>query len=69
MRVLVVEDDAGIAGGLAASLRQAGYAVDVCGTLAAAWASLCVEPFDAVLLEPEPHWLKGAFDASEWLNI
>lgn len=51
MRVLVVEDDAGIAGGLAASLRQAGYAVDVCGTLSAAWASLCVEPFDAVLLD------------------
>lgn len=51
MRVLVVEDDAGIAGGLAASLRQAGYAVDVCGTLAAAWASLCVEPYDAVLLD------------------
>lgn len=51
MRVLVVEDDAGIAGGLAASLRQAGYAVDVCGTLSSAWSSLCVEPFDAVLLD------------------
>lgn len=51
MRVLVVEDDAGIAGGLAASLRQAGYAVDVSGTLSSAWSSLCVEPFDAVLLD------------------
>ena len=40
MRILVVEDDAGIAGGLAASLRQAGYAVDVCGTLSAAWSAL-----------------------------
>ena len=51
MRVLVVEDDAGIAGGLAASLRQAGHAVDHCGTLSAAWAALRVEPFDAVLLD------------------
>lgn len=35
-------------------------------------AALAAPPpcrFDAVLLEPEPHWLKGAFDASEWLNI
>jgi len=33
MRVLIVEDDAGIASGLAATLKAAGYAVDVCGTL------------------------------------
>ena len=51
MRALVVEDDAGIAGGLQASLKQAGYAVDVCGTLAAAWSALSVEPFDVVLLD------------------
>lgn len=51
MRILVVEDDAGIAGGLAASLQQAGYAVDLCGTLSAAWMALSVEPFDAVLLD------------------
>ena len=51
MRVLVVEDDDGIAAGLVASLRQAGYAVDRCGTLAAAWSALSVEPFDAVLLD------------------
>ncbi len=51
MRILVVEDDVGIAGGLSASLRQAGYAVDVCGTLASAWSALCVEPFDALLLD------------------
>lgn len=51
MRTLVVEDDTGIASGLAASLRQAGYAVDVCATLSAAWAALQVEPFDAVLLD------------------
>lgn len=51
MRVLVVEDDEGIAAGLAASLRQAGYAVDRSGTLAEAWSALSVEPFDAVLLD------------------
>ncbi len=51
MRALVVEDDSGIANGLAATLRQAGYAVDVCGTLDAAWAALSVEPFDVMLLD------------------
>lgn len=51
MRALVVEDDPGIAGGLLASLRQAGYAVDVCGTCDAAWHSLRLEPFDVVLLD------------------
>ncbi|MCU0764106.1 MAG: response regulator transcription factor [Hydrogenophaga sp.] len=51
MRALVVEDDAGIAAGLAASLRAAGYAVDVCGTVASAWTALAVEPFDVMLLD------------------
>jgi two-component system, OmpR family, response regulator QseB len=51
MRALVVEDDPGIASGLAASLRQGGYAVDQCATLADAWAALSVEPFDVMLLD------------------
>lgn len=51
MRALVVEDDTGIASGLTVSLRQAGYAVDVCQTLDAAWAALSVEPFDVMLLD------------------
>jgi len=51
MRILVVEDDAGIAGGLRESLEQRGYAVDVCSTVAHAWAALCTEPFSAVLLD------------------
>ena len=51
MRILVVEDDKGIAGGLAATLRGAGYAVDICGTLAAAASALRVEAFDLVLLD------------------
>ncbi len=51
MRALVVEDDPGIAGGLSLSLRQAGYAVDVCGNMTSAWSALCVEPFDLMLLD------------------
>ena len=51
MRALVVEDDAGIAAGLQAALKQAGHAVDVCPDARRAWAALCVEPFDVVLLD------------------
>lgn len=51
MRALVVEDDPGIASGLSDSLRRAGYAVDVCGSLDRAWAALSVEPFDVMLLD------------------
>ncbi|WP_302174733.1 response regulator transcription factor [uncultured Hydrogenophaga sp.] len=51
MRILVVEDDPGIAAGLKASLRQGGHACDVCATLDSAWGALSVEPFDAVLLD------------------
>jgi len=51
MRILVVEDDAGIAAGLRANLQQRGYAVDVCSTVASAWAALQAERFDAMLLD------------------
>lgn len=51
MRALVVEDDPGISGGLGLSLRQAGYAVDVCASLESAWTALNVEPFDVMLLD------------------
>lgn len=51
MRVLVVEDDQNIAGGLAATLRAAGYAVDVSPTLALATAALAVETFELILLD------------------
>ncbi|GKT23235.1 response regulator transcription factor [Acidovorax sp. SUPP3334] len=51
MRILVVEDDAGIADGLRTNLHQRGYAVDVCSSVATAWSALRMERFDAVLLD------------------
>ena len=51
MRVLVVEDDSGIADGLRLTLRQHGEAVDVAVDLSAAWSALSSEPFDVVLLD------------------
>ena len=51
MRVLVVEDDQGIAAGLAAHLGRAGHAVDCTGDLAAGWRALASEPYDVVLLD------------------
>lgn len=51
MRILVVEDNEGIAAGLRANLAQRGYAVDVCATVADAWHALSTERFDAVLLD------------------
>lgn len=51
MRVLVVEDDKGIATGLRNHLRQEGCAVDLAGDVASAWTALCAERFDLVLLD------------------
>ena len=51
MRVLVIEDDEGIAAGLRTHLAQQGCAVDLCGTLAEGWAALQAEPFDLLLLD------------------
>lgn len=51
MRVLVVEDDKGIADGLAAHLARAGHAVDCTAAIAAAWRALSSEPYDVVLLD------------------
>lgn len=51
MRVLVVEDDKGIAEGLAAHLGRAGHAVDCTPAIASAWRALSSEPYDVVLLD------------------
>ncbi|RYX91212.1 MAG: response regulator transcription factor [Comamonadaceae bacterium] len=51
MRVLVVEDDEGIASGLLSHLKQLGWAADHAGGVASAWAALRAEPFDIILLD------------------
>lgn len=51
MRVLVVEDDDGIAQGLCLALRQQGCASDVAAGVAQAWAALRAEAFEMVLLD------------------
>lgn len=51
MRLLLVEDDAPLATGLAASLRLGGYAVDWMPTGTLASASLAVASFDAIVLD------------------
>jgi two-component system OmpR family response regulator/two-component system response regulator QseB len=51
MRVLVVEDDGGIAEGLAAHLGRTGHAVDCAPDMATAWRALLCEPYDVVLLD------------------
>jgi DNA-binding response OmpR family regulator len=51
MRVLVVEDDRGIAAGLAAHLARLGHAVDCTGSVAEGWRALAGEPYDVVLLD------------------
>jgi DNA-binding response OmpR family regulator len=51
MRVLVVEDDDGIATGLRTHLQLQGWAVDCVARLQPAWGALRAEPFDLVLLD------------------
>jgi two-component system response regulator QseB len=51
MRVLVVEDDEGIAQGLADHLARAGHAVDCTPEVAGGWRALSAEPYDVVLLD------------------
>ena len=51
MRVLVVEDEAALAGQLSAALRDAGYAVDSAADGAQAEFMGQTEPYDAVILD------------------
>jgi DNA-binding response OmpR family regulator len=51
MRVLLVEDDAGLAEVLALGLRNEAYAVDVAGTFAAAEDLLATTTYDVVCLD------------------
>jgi two-component system OmpR family response regulator len=51
LRILIVEDSAALAGGLAAVLKGGGYAVDAVGDGASALAVLAAERFDLVILD------------------
>lgn len=51
MRVLIIEDDRGIAGGLRSGLRALGWVAEHAATLSAARAALASEPYDVVLLD------------------
>ncbi|MCC7412861.1 MAG: response regulator [Gammaproteobacteria bacterium] len=51
MRLLLVEDDPILGDGLAAALREDGYAVDWLSDGVAASAALAAEPFDLVVLD------------------
>jgi two-component system OmpR family response regulator len=51
LRILVVEDNATLANGLAAVLKGSGYAVDIVGDGASAIAVLATERFDLVILD------------------
>jgi two-component system copper resistance phosphate regulon response regulator CusR len=51
MRILVVEDEAALAGSLAKGLRQAAHAVDLAPTLAEARTKLALESYDALVLD------------------
>ncbi|HKC42347.1 MAG TPA: response regulator transcription factor [Burkholderiales bacterium] len=64
MRLLIVEDDAMLADGLARSLRQAGYAVDWVDSAERAQLAVEHETFDVVLLDIG----LPASDGFEWLR-
>jgi two-component system copper resistance phosphate regulon response regulator CusR len=51
MRILLVEDDARLAGSVAEYLRQSGFAVDVAGDGASALVEAAVNEYDAVVLD------------------
>jgi two-component system, OmpR family, response regulator len=51
LRILVVEDNATLANGLAAVLKGSGYAVDIVGDGTSAIAVLATERFDLVILD------------------
>jgi DNA-binding response OmpR family regulator len=51
MRILVVEDEAGLSDALGRGLRHAAHAVDVAATLAAARSKVALETYDALILD------------------
>lgn len=51
MRILLVEDDATLAGSVASYLRGAGFAVDAVESVAAAMREVRLNPYDAIVLD------------------
>ena len=51
MRLLIVEDEAGLVSALQVALRREGYAVDQARTVAEAREKLGLNPYDVVLLD------------------
>jgi DNA-binding response OmpR family regulator len=68
MRLLLVEDDAPLAEGLAASLRLGGYSVDWMTLGSRASAALAVETFDAVILDLNLPDTDGLTLLKQWRN-
>jgi len=66
MRILVVEDDAELAGNLQRALREAGYAVDVTGDGEEAAYLGREEPYDAVVLDLGLPGRSGRKVLEEW---
>jgi CheY-like chemotaxis protein len=58
-RVLIVEDNPGLARALAFTFRQAGYQVTACHDGAVAWEILQRDSFDAVLTDHEMPGMTG----------
>jgi DNA-binding response OmpR family regulator len=51
MRLLVVEDEPALARHLQQGLEEASLAVDLCGTVADAWRSILLNPYDLIVLD------------------
>lgn len=66
MRALVVEDDRAIAAGVAASLRAAGFLVEVAGDGETAWRQGSDEDFDVVVLDLGLPRLDGLSVLKHW---
>ena len=66
MRILVVEDEPGLAEAIAARLRSEAFGVDVAGTLAEARVHADVHSYDAVLLDRRLPDGEGLVLCREW---
>jgi two-component system copper resistance phosphate regulon response regulator CusR len=51
MRLLVVEDEQALARHLQQGLEEAGWTVDLCGTVDEAWRSILISPYDLIVLD------------------